>query len=284
MPIRAQVQVAVGQPLQLTVEAAGPSAAEPDTTATPGLVTVSITHDFKPEAARKHPLDAQRLREQLGRLGGTVYQLEQLEVRLEGAPMVPLSVLGQLRHEMIHQLDRARATRPLKCNPAPVAPRLLAQSWPKLPASEILPRQSWPRLPVSEDSLGQSLPADEPVTTPQSPAQAQLRILCRSLQQLRQVFGCGARAVIADFHDLRDYRTAVALAADSGAQIELATLRIHKPGEDGLFHALRKYGAADRTRTMAVGPAAGVPVSWLVRNLAAVRCRQHSLPLPPTFR
>ena len=41
------------------------------------------------------------LNEQLGRLGGTVYELRNLAARIDGQPMVPLSVLGKLRHEMV---------------------------------------------------------------------------------------------------------------------------------------------------------------------------------------
>ena len=62
--------------------------------------------------ARKHPLTADMLAEQFGRLGGTAYQLRRLEARIEGRPMVPLSVLGKLRHEMVRLLDAAAVELP----------------------------------------------------------------------------------------------------------------------------------------------------------------------------
>jgi len=45
--------------------------------------------------ASQHPLTEKLLRTQLGRLGRSAYQLRELEVRLDGQPMVPLSVLGR---------------------------------------------------------------------------------------------------------------------------------------------------------------------------------------------
>ena len=57
------------------------------------------------ELARKHPLTWETLRDQLDRLGETVYSLDSVEAEIIGNPMVPLSVLGNLRREMIAQLD-----------------------------------------------------------------------------------------------------------------------------------------------------------------------------------
>jgi U32 family peptidase len=101
-------------------------------------------------------------------------------------------------------------------------------------------------------------------------------VLCRSLEQLNQVLTAGVKQVIADFHDLRQYRDALEMARSHSASIELATLRIHKPGEDGLFHALRKH----RERFLGELPGIG----WLVRNLAAIRyCREHHIPFTADF-
>ena len=62
--------------------------------------------------AQRHPLTAEVLREQFGRLGTSVYELRGLEARIEGRPMAPLSVLGQLRHEMVRLLDAAAVEVP----------------------------------------------------------------------------------------------------------------------------------------------------------------------------
>jgi putative protease len=61
--------------------------------------------------------------------------------------------------------------------------------------------------------------------------------------------------VYADFSDIREYRRARELAGRAGAEIFLATPRIQKPDEMGIFHALAKHSAD------------GI----LVRNLAGLR-------------
>ena len=45
--------------------------------------------------------DESALAEQFGRLGGTAYELRRVDARIEGRPMAPLSVLGQMRRELI---------------------------------------------------------------------------------------------------------------------------------------------------------------------------------------
>jgi len=71
----------------------------------------------------------------------------------------------------------------------------------------------------------------------------QLLILCRSLPQLREVLAAGVRNVYVDFQDIREYHEAVAFTHEHDAAIFLATPRIQKPDEMGIFHALAKYGA-----------------------------------------
>jgi len=59
--------------------------------------------------AQTHPLTEPRLREQLGRLGGTPYNLGVLVSRLEGALMLPMSELNRLRREAVENLAAQRA-------------------------------------------------------------------------------------------------------------------------------------------------------------------------------
>src|SRR5207247_3759779 len=57
----------------------------------------------------KQPLTAERLREQLGRLGGTSFKLGELENRLEGGVMLPVSELNRLRRDAVSRLESLRA-------------------------------------------------------------------------------------------------------------------------------------------------------------------------------
>ena len=59
------------------------------------------------QPALRHPLTESLLAEQLGRLGGTVYSLHSVAADISGEPMVPLSILGRLRHQMINFIPRA---------------------------------------------------------------------------------------------------------------------------------------------------------------------------------
>ena len=58
--------------------------------------------------ADKQPLSDERLRAQLGRLGGTPFSLGRLDNHLEGAVMLPVSELNRLRREAVAELDRQR--------------------------------------------------------------------------------------------------------------------------------------------------------------------------------
>ena len=68
-------------------------------------------------------------------------------------------------------------------------------------------------------------------------------MLCRSLAQLEAVLACGVRSVMVDFQDIRHYAAAVDAAHRSAATILLATPRIQKPGEMGIFRVLKRHGA-----------------------------------------
>jgi putative protease len=90
-----------------------------------------------------------------------------------------------------------------------------------------------------------------------------LRVLCRTQDQLSAATNSGCRNLIADYQDIREYGPAVEAASQQGATIYLATPRIQKPGEVGIFRAMAKRGAG----------------GFLVRNLAGVSfCREHGIP------
>jgi putative protease len=59
--------------------------------------------------AEKHPLTTDRLREQLGRLGGTPFKLGELKNSLAGDVLLPVSELNRLRREAVRELEAQRA-------------------------------------------------------------------------------------------------------------------------------------------------------------------------------
>jgi putative protease len=219
VPVDISVVASVNKPLRLSGQATNGA-------------HFTIESEAPLEAATKHPLTKEVLTAQLGRLGNTVYELRNLEAKITGSPMVPLSVLGQLRQAMIAAL------------------------------SSSLSRQS--RLRLSEKStLKITDQTEKPIE-----ANANLRILCRTLDQIDAAINVGTRELFTDFCDIREYRQAVEIAHAQDAKIYLATPRIQKPGEAGIFRALAKHGAD----------------GWLVRNLAGLAfCQENNIPFVVDF-
>ncbi len=193
--------------------------------------SVVVKLDHAPEVARKHETTQEDLHRQMSRLGNTPYELGGLRARLIGKPMIPLSVLGELRKRLVEELDLARTNVPARrIHRDQVSHRILAA--------------------ITEQS-----------SAPKQPER--LHVLVRSMQQLHQVLEHGQKSVYVEFQDIREYKQAVIDARQHGAEIYIATLRIQKPGEQGLFKALAKHGAD----------------GWLVRNLAALDfARDHAIP------
>ncbi len=159
------------------------------------------------EVAQKHPITADVLREQLSRLGSSTFELLDLNATIVGTPMVPLSVLGKLRKQMIEQLDRS------------------------------LPM---PKVVLSRDNSLERLRHNLPGRESQTIAPL-LTLLCRTLDQLRVCVDLKVDQLIADFQDIREYREAVQIARSSESKLLIATPRIQKPDEMGLFRAMFKY-------------------------------------------
>ena len=108
------VTAVTGEPLRLTGR-----------TATGHAATVVATGPLN--RADSRPADESLFAAQLGRLGGTIYQLGRLGVTIVGQPMVPMSLLNHLRRDLVARLDEAAAAPPSRTIAAdPVLPGLLA--------------------------------------------------------------------------------------------------------------------------------------------------------------
>ncbi|MEY3204276.1 MAG: putative protease YhbU precursor [Planctomycetota bacterium] len=218
-PVDLHVTVAVGQPVKVTATTAA------------GL-RCEVQSSEPAQAATKHPLDADVLRSQLGRLGGTPFELREVTAEIDGAAMVPFSVLGKLRHEIVAGLSvTAEVAR------SQVARSQVARS----------------RRDRTEDSMSRrDMPTRSDGPTGALPT---LHVLVRSLDQLRTVLELGERRLSADFADIRQYREAVEICRGANATLLLATPRIQKPDELGIFRLLEKLQ----------------PDGVLVRNYAGLR-------------
>jgi putative protease len=128
-----------------------------------------------------------------------------------------------LRRELLQGLDRAA----VQLRPR----RIASESALAALHSSILPATTLPATTAQEHQRRSEA----------EPGQPRLRVLCRSLEQLDAVLAAGTASVLADFQDLRQYREAVAVTRRHGGEVFLATPRIQKPDEMGIFRAMLKH-------------------------------------------
>ncbi|WP_341279813.1 DUF3656 domain-containing protein [Paenibacillus sp. FSL H8-0537] len=172
--------------------------------------TVEVVSELLLEQAQKRPMDAELLADQLGRLGGTVYQLDHLEVLLEGELIVPVRELNRMRREAVEHLAGERPKPPVyvKNNIDPLA----------------------------DNADQEAVPAAASGYSHEGDLAPRLTALCRGLPQVEAAIAADVDMIYADFEFIKQFPAAVELARAAGKPIALATPRIHMPGENG-YHA-----------------------------------------------
>lgn len=196
------------QPLDLVAKAAaGESLILEGRTATGNVAAVRSPGPLA--AAHSRPATEEFLREQLGRLGDSVYQLRDLRSEIAGDPLVPSSLLNALRRELVAKLDAAQEAVKRRIAVEPVLPVLLGGLWS----------------------------GSEP------PAEPSLAALCRKPEQVEPALDARPSVLYLDFHDIRTFKDAIPLAKRAGVPVFLASPRIEKPGEENLMRYLTKQGA-----------------------------------------
>jgi len=203
------------------------------------------------EAALRHPLSIELLREQLGRLGDTPFELGEVRADAIDPVMVPKSVLNDLRRQVIDKLAAARST---DAGHAVAASDALTELRRRAAVGSVDSSTSAPIHP-SSFILHPSVPT--------------LHVLARSMDQLEAVLAWQSSdglpkpaTVYCDFEDVRRYREAVQRARAAGVRIGLGSIRVVKPGEEGLLK-----------QTLACEPDV-----LLVRNLAALGVARELAP------
>jgi putative protease len=146
------------------------------------------------EAAQNRAIDAGLLRDQLGRLGNTPYELGDLELSIEGAPFAPQSLLNQLRREAVEKLQALQ-----------IAPRHVEIHEP-----------TWPKPFAAEPSN----------VTPQ------LHLLVRTAEQLDAAIHAHPASITLDYLDLYGLKPSLERVKASGIEARVASPRILKPGEE----------------------------------------------------
>lgn len=197
-PVRVTVVAAVGAPLRMTWQLV----AQPH-----HQVTVESSTPLEPAA--QHALDEAYLKDQLGRLGNTPYQLSELTFDCSGQPFAAPSLLNQLRRQAIEQLA-AQQQQPL--------PRAVAEP-----------------LTVLATLQASSIPT--PAPTPAT-HEAQLHLLVRTPEQLQAALQAQPASITLDYLDLYGLRPAVAEIQAAGIEARVASPRVIKPNEEGIVNFL----------------------------------------------
>lgn len=190
---------------------------------------VKVCSSIPLQAARTAPLTTGRLREHLGRFGESVYVLGQFHNELQGEVILPIGELNRMRRELVYGLEgKARAKR----------------GETTLGVAELL-RSVRDQRDIRDVKDQRDLN--------QAP---QLRVLCRTMDQISAAMQAGVQSIAVDFEDVRRYREAVALVGSQrGGEILLATPRIQKAGEEGFFKLIENAR----------------PHGVLIRNLGALK-------------
>ena len=198
--------------------------------------------------AEKLPLTGQKLREQLGRLGGTPFMLGTLTSHLSGEVLLPVSELNRLRREAVVELEKLRAL-PRRWQMAHHEPRRSRREEAQTSLAEI--QMEPPHVgSYSSGVQGANASGKSGFTTG---GQTRLIVLVRNLQQLETALKCGTTTVYCEFEDPKKYREAVTLfhtaygcrtgTGEAGPEIFVAPPRIFKPGDDWIIKQVRSCNA-----------------------------------------
>ena len=169
---------------------------------TAGKATVQVDSPSPLGTARNRALDVDYLRDQLGRLGNTFYELKEIELDTEGNPFAPSSMLNQLRREAVEKLVSAAGQ---------VCGNHLART--SVPA----------------------MPALRPAHATQ---EATLHLLVRTPDQLEAAIVLRPDSITLDYLDLYGLKPSLDRVRAAGLAPRVASPRVLKPGEERIVDFL----------------------------------------------
>lgn len=181
-------------------------------------VQVTLWSDEPLETATQRALDASLLREQLGRLGGTPYELAELTLDVSGRPFAPASLLNRLRREAVAQLQERQRRRHAVVHDPLDALRRAAEANP----------QPTVHLPIHRTSSRQE--------------QIALHLLVRTPEQLDAALAVRPSSITLDYLELYGLRTSVEKVQAAGVDVRVASPRVLKPNEQRIVNFLLRLG------------------------------------------
>ncbi len=168
----------------------------------PNGVAVTVESPAALSAAQNRGLTEGSLKEQLGRLGNTPYELAELGVEITGPVFAPVSLLNRMRRQAVEELERLQS----------------------LPITRVI--QHAPEL-RREARLFDA-----------AAAIGQLHLLVRNLEQLGAAIAAKPDSITLDYLDLYGLRPSVERVKAAGMQVRVASPRILKPGESRIVDFL----------------------------------------------
>lgn len=175
-------------------------------------VSVTVRSEERLPTAQNRALDAVYLREQLGRLGNTPYELADMELDLEGRPFAPASLLNTLRRQAVEQLAELQGRPGDPVINDPLATLDIALT----------------KIPHASDMAHAGAP--------------QLHLLVRTPEQLEAAIELRPASITLDYLELYGLRPAVERVRSAGITARVASPRVLKPSEQRIIHFLQKLG------------------------------------------
>lgn len=192
-PVAVKVIAHEGQPLRLTW--------------TLRDITVSVDSEAPLAAASQRGISSGYLRDQLGRLGNTAYELAELDLDLKGNPFAPSSLLNQLRRDAVKLLEERQAATPARS--------------------------------INTHALAEALNHIAAKPTAATPVPS-LHLLVRTPEQLEAALQLRPASITLDYLELYGLRPSVDRVQALGIEARVASPRVLKPSEERIVHFLLK--------------------------------------------
>jgi len=184
--------------------------------------------------AQNRALDADFLRDQLGRLGNTPYALDSLTVDVEGAPFAPASLLNQLRREAVEQLSALQSRPP--AGPVHNPQAILSEEKNSEEKNKATDEHRWTL--IQKDRNRSSYQSSSASISGKN----YLHLLVRTPEQLAAAISVQPASITLDYLDLYGLRPAVEQVQAAGIGVRVASPRILKPNEQRIVNFLRRLG------------------------------------------
>jgi len=188
-----------------------------------GKTVVSVKSDVPLCAATNRSVTVEYLREQLGRLGNTPYELANVELQTEGRPFAPSSLLNHVRREAVDLLQVGQASRPVATG------------------QEAGPTHR--EDPGAVGPSGQKILAHGPERGESPPVgRAALHLLVRTPEQLEAALLAHPASITLDYLDLYGLKPSLDRVRAAGLAARVASPRVLKPGEERITDFLLSCG------------------------------------------